>query len=101
VRVCAQQRLGRASHRVEHVFAIVEHEQDLPRTERGRNGLGRRDAQCQFDLKCAGHGDWDEAAVGQRRRFGRPNPISEFGQTVPRGLEAEPGLADASRVGEG
>ncbi len=79
VRSGTQHRFGHARCCLDHVFAIVQHEQKAFGPERGRHPLGRR-AVRQRKLERNGDSYRHQAGVGERRELYRPHPVGEVRQ---------------------
>ena len=75
VRTGAQQRLGHARRRLDHVLAVVEHEQELLAAQRRGHALRRAGAGWQREPERGGDRDRDQLGIGQRRQLGDPDAV--------------------------
>ena len=96
VRIGAQQRRGHAGRRLDHVLAIVQHDQETLGGHGRRHPLGRfRAGECEPES----HRDRGrhQPRIRQRRELGHPHPVRVARQVLPRDLQAQPRLADTTR----
>ncbi len=93
-------RLGQPGGVVEHVLAVVQHQQQLPPAQILDHGLLDRQPVPATDPQRRRHGVADRAAVRQGCQFTPPHPVGEPGRLVPGDLLGQPGLADPARPGQ-
>jgi hypothetical protein len=99
-RAQAHQGIDQGCHRLDQVLAIVEHEQEVPVADAGRERLGGDPLAAKLQSQRAGHRGGNESGVGKRRQLDEPRPILEVGEQVADGLHGERGLSDPARPGQ-
>jgi hypothetical protein len=98
-RAQTREGLGQVRHRVDDVFAIIEHEHEMSSTNGASDRL-RRNLAGKLQPERAGYRGWDEAGVGQRGEFDEPPPVFKVGEKVTDGFDGQRGLSDAAGAGQ-
>ena len=96
-----QHGLGQRRGRVDHVLAVVEHQQELPAGQRMWPRAAGDVAGAEFEPDRRGDRGRNQAGIGKRRELGEPDAVGKFRQQLARGRDGEPRLADAAGAGEG
>ena len=86
---------------VEHVLAVVEHEQQGPAAQVLDERLLDRQQRTLLHAQRRGDGVPDRAAVGERRELAQPAAVGEAVALAVGDLDREAGLADPADPGEG
>ena len=86
---------------VEHVLAVVEHEQQGPAAQVLDERLLDREQRTLLHAQRRGDGVPDRAAVGERRELAQPAAVGEAVALAVGDLDREAGLADPADPGEG
>ena len=76
----AQQRLGHAGRRLDHVLAVVEDQQELLGADRARDTLGRHGARSEREAERARHGGRDELGIDKRPSSATHTPSGNLGR---------------------
>ena len=97
----AQQPARQAGHCIDHVLAVVQHQQQLDRAERIDDRLDQLGAV--LNSRAQGFGDCVTNRVGlvQWRQLDDERPAREVLPRRPRGFNGQTRLADPARSGEG
>ena len=81
---------------VEHVLAVVEHEQQAPPRQRLGDAVGHRPAGCGVIPSTVGHRIGHGRRVADRRQLDEPHSVRELGDQLGGDLHGQAGLADAA-----
>ncbi len=100
-RIGAQQRLRHIRRRQRHMFAIIQHQQQVPGPDRGGDPLRNGRAIGNPETQRGPDGRRDEVRVRQRRQFDDPRPIRKFRPQTACHLDTQPRLADPAGSGQG
>ena len=92
----AHQRLGDPRRRLDHVLAVIQHDQEAPGAHGRRHPLGGLRAG---EREPEGHRNRGrhQPGIRQRRELGDPDAVRVARQALPRDLQSQPGLADTAR----
>ena len=95
-RAGAQQGLGHAGRRLDHVLTVVDHQQELPGADRARDTFVRHNARNGGDAERARHRGRDELWTRQGAELGDEDAIGKSRRKIPRDLQGQACLADAA-----
>ena len=92
----AQQCLGHAGGRLDHVLTVVDDQQELPGADRARDTFVRHGARNVREAERTRHSGRDKLRTRQGAELGDEYAIGKSRQKVPRDLQAQSRLADAA-----
>ena len=98
---CRISRPTSSSRRIEHVFAVVQHQQQRARLQVGEHGLLDGQPVSLLHLQRRGQRVGHRTAVAERRQLAQPGAVGESVPLVPGDLHGQPRLADPADPGEG
>ena len=96
----AQQQLGELRTRIEQMLGVVQHQQQLPRSEPFGHRLHEVLARLLRDAEGFRHGLGNERRVAQRGQLDEPDAIRILVEHRARHLQRQPRLAAAAGTGE-
>ena len=85
---------------VEHVLAVVEHQQPDPALQRGGHALAHALAGLLGDAQHRRHRVGHRRRIGDRGQLEKPDPVREFIGQPRRDFQRQPGLADPAHPGQ-
>ena len=85
---------------VDHVLAVVEHEQELPAADRRRGRLPHRRTTSDPRANARGDEQVDVLSRLSGCELDEPDAIDELGRELPRDRKGELGLPDPARAGQ-
>ena len=88
-----QQLLDEVGGGVQHVFAVVQHQQQPPARKRLGDARGHRQARLRGDTQHGGHRVRHRRRVADRGQLHEPHAVSELAGQLGRDLERQAGLA--------
>ena len=95
-----EDRLRERGDRLDHVLAVVEHEQAAAKAEAVDERLERVAPGLKLDRHGAGDGGRDLAPIGHGREFDQPDSVLELVQRLLGDLDGQPRLADSAGSGQ-
>ena len=96
-----QHGLGHRGGHLDHVLAIVDDEEQMLGPQGHRDAVGGHRTGPERQAEGGSDGDRDEVGIGERPELREPGAIEEPWQQLPRRLERQSCLADATRAGQG
>ena len=96
----AEQRIDQRRTGVEQVLAVVQHHQHLPVGDKTGQGVHGGAAGLVGQPERAGHCDWHQLRVGDRRQIHIPHPVAEFAGQLARDLDCQPGFTRSTGTGQ-
>ena len=85
---------------IQHVFAVVEHQQPHPALQGGGHALGHAEAGLLGDAQHRGHRVGHRSGIVDRGQLEKPHPVGKLIDQPPRDFERQPGLADPTHPGQ-
>jgi hypothetical protein len=85
---------------VQHVFAVVKHQQPHPALQGGGHALGHGLAGLLGDAQHRGHRVGHRRGIGDRGQLEKPHPVREFVDQPPRHFGRQARLADPAHPGQ-
>ena len=100
MRAAPRQLVAQASHRVDEVLAVIDHDERALRCELFRHALEQRHADALMHAEHAGQRAGDAFCTLQRREVDEPNAIGEGLHVLLRELQRQARLAAAADAGQ-
>ncbi len=85
---------------VQHVLAVVKHQQPYSALQRGGHRLTHCPARLLGDAQHCRYRVGHRRRIGDRGQLEKPHPVREFVDQPPRGFQRQPGLADPAHPGQ-